>query len=62
MGAGDKFEAGMDKAKGKVKESVGEATNNEEMVAEGKMDQAKGHLKEAGENVKDSAKEFFDDK
>lgn len=61
MGAGEKFEAGMDKAKGKAKEAVGDATNNEKLAAEGKMDQAKGHMKEAGEKTKDAAKDVFND-
>ncbi len=42
--------------KGKVKETVGDATGNESMEAEGKGDQAKSSLKEAGENVKDAFK------
>jgi uncharacterized protein YjbJ (UPF0337 family) len=42
--------------KGKVKEGLGKATGDEEMEAEGKTDQAKGNLKQAGEKVKDAIK------
>ena len=60
MGAGDKMSAGMDKAKGQAKEAFGKATDNDKLVAEGKMDQAKGNLKSAGEHTKDAAKDIFD--
>ncbi|MGK0716572.1 CsbD family protein [Leucobacter sp. W1153] len=60
MGADDKISAGMDKAKGQAKEAFGKATDNDKLVAEGKMDQAKGDLKNAGENAKDAAKDIFD--
>jgi uncharacterized protein YjbJ (UPF0337 family) len=42
--------------KGKVKEGLGKATGDEELEAEGKTDQAKGNLKQAGEKVKDALK------
>ena len=54
MGASDKMENAAEKAKGKMKEAVGDATDNERLEAEGKMDQTKGNLKQAGENVKDA--------
>ncbi len=60
MGASDKMEAGMDKAKGKVKETVGDMTDNEKLEAEGKLDQAKGDMKSAAEKAKDSVKDVFD--
>jgi len=47
----------MDKLKGKVKEVAGAAANDASTENEGKLDQAKGNLKEAGENLKDRAKE-----
>ncbi|WP_159500388.1 CsbD family protein [Microbacterium sp. 18062] len=53
MGAGDKIKAAADKVTGQAKEAVGKATGNDELVAEGKADQAKGHVKDATENVKD---------
>ncbi|HYY20096.1 MAG TPA: CsbD family protein [Streptosporangiaceae bacterium] len=39
--------------KGKVKEGVGRATDDEELEAEGQADQANGNLKQAGDKVKD---------
>lgn len=61
MGLDDKFEAGKDKVKGKAKEAVGNMTDNEDMVAEGKLDQAKGDAKHAAEKAKDAAKDVFGD-
>ena len=52
--------SGMDKAKNKIeelggkgKEAAGEATDDRDLQAEGKADQASGNLKQAGEKVKD---------
>ncbi len=42
--------------KGKVKETTGQATGNESLEAEGKGDQAKSSVKQAGENIKDAFK------
>lgn len=53
MSAGDKITAAADKVIGEVKEAAGKAIGNDELVAEGKADQAKGHVKDATENVKD---------
>ena len=44
---------------GKGKEAVGKITNNEELVAEGKADQAAAAVKKGVENVKDAAKDAF---
>ncbi|GAA3902961.1 hypothetical protein GCM10022244_11450 [Streptomyces gulbargensis] len=41
----------MDKGKGKIKETVGKATGNEKMQAEGKTDQMKGKAREGIEKV-----------
>ena len=46
-----------DKVKGKVKEVAGAAAGDESLENEGKLDQAKGSMKKAGENLKDRAKE-----
>ena len=47
----------IDKAKGKVKEVAGAITGDKATENEGKLDQAKGSVKNAGENLKDRAKE-----
>ncbi|HUQ56354.1 CsbD family protein [Lentzea sp.] len=56
MGTDDKIDAKSDQLKGKVKEGVGGATDDQELQSEGKVDQAKGHLKESVEKVKDAFK------
>jgi uncharacterized protein YjbJ (UPF0337 family) len=56
MGTDDKIDAKADQLKGKVKEGVGGATDDEGLRAEGRTDQSKGHLKEAVEKVKDAFK------
>jgi len=43
--------------KGKAKESIGRATDDEELEAAGRSDQAKSSLKQAGEKVKDAIKD-----
>lgn len=57
MSAGDKIKAAADKLTGHAKEAAGKATDDEKLVAEGKFDQAKGHAKEAVEDVKDTFRE-----
>ncbi|HEY8307206.1 MAG TPA: CsbD family protein [Lapillicoccus sp.] len=54
MGLMDKAKNEGEIAKGKVKEGVGDATDNERMQAEGETDQASGNVKQAGEKVKDA--------
>ena len=52
----DKAKNTAQQAKGKVKETVGDATGNDSLKAKGKADQTKGNLKQAGEHVKDAFK------
>ncbi|MGW6929989.1 CsbD family protein [Lentzea sp. NPDC054927] len=56
MGTDDKIDAKADQLKGKVKEGVGDATDDRRLQTEGQGDQAKGHLKEGVEKVKDAFK------
>jgi len=60
MGTDDKIANKTESMTGKVKEGVGEATNNENLKAEGKADQVSGNLKDAGEKVKDAFKNATD--
>jgi uncharacterized protein YjbJ (UPF0337 family) len=53
MGADDKLQNMADEKVGEAKETFGKATDNEDLEAEGKTDQAKADLKQAGEKVKD---------
>ncbi|GAA1496803.1 CsbD family protein [Paeniglutamicibacter kerguelensis] len=57
MGAGDKIGNKAKEATGKVKEKVGDATDNESLQAEGLKDQAVAKAKQAGEHLKDAAKD-----
>ncbi len=54
MGAQDKISNTADKAAGKVKETAGDKTDDQSLKAEGKGDQSKADLKQAGEKVKDA--------
>ena len=56
MGADDKIDNKSDKLKGKVKEAAGTAQGDEDLRAEGKKDQTKGDVKQAGEKIKDAFK------
>ena len=52
----DKAKNKVQEVKGNVKEGVGDATDDERLENEGRADQAKGNLKQAGEKVKDAFK------
>jgi uncharacterized protein YjbJ (UPF0337 family) len=56
MGLDDKIDNAAEKLGGKGKEAAGEATGDESLKAEGKGDQVKADLKQAGEKVKDAFK------
>ena len=56
MGIGDKIDNMSEDASGKAKEATGKATDNERLEAEGRTDQSKADLKQAGEKVKDAFK------
>jgi uncharacterized protein YjbJ (UPF0337 family) len=56
MGAHDKASNKIDDLAGKAKEGLGKATGDDETRTEGKLDQAKSSLKDAGEKVKDAFK------
>lgn len=53
MGLDDKIENTAQDVTGKVKEGTGRATDDEQLEAEGKGDQAKAKVKQAGEKIKD---------
>jgi uncharacterized protein YjbJ (UPF0337 family) len=54
MGTDDKVSNKAEELKGRAKEAVGDATDNEQWQAEGRAEKAKGSLKQAGEKVKDA--------
>ena len=53
MSASDKIKAAAEELAGKAKEAVGNVTDNEKLVAEGKADQTKGKARGTVEDVKD---------
>ncbi|WP_093797253.1 CsbD family protein [Streptomyces sp. Wb2n-11] len=56
MSAADKAENTADKLKGQAKETAGKAVGNERLQGEGKAEQAKSDVKQAGEHAKDAFK------
>jgi len=55
MGTEDKAANKVTDVKGKIKESAGKATNDEELEGKGKGDQAEASVKDGVENLKDAA-------
>jgi uncharacterized protein YjbJ (UPF0337 family) len=56
MGLDDKIKNTAENVGGKSKEAAGEASGDDRLKAEGKADQVKSDLKQAGEKVKDAFK------
>jgi uncharacterized protein YjbJ (UPF0337 family) len=56
MGTGDKASNKIDDLGGKAKEGLGKVTGDKDTENEGKVDQAKASLKDAGEKIKDAFK------
>jgi uncharacterized protein YjbJ (UPF0337 family) len=54
MSTQNKIKNKGEEMRGKAKEKIGEATNDDALKRQGKNDQAKGNLKQAGEKVKDA--------
>jgi uncharacterized protein YjbJ (UPF0337 family) len=56
MSAADKAKDKVQAAKGKVKKDTGKAIDDPYLEGEGKAEEVKGDLKQAGEKVKDAFK------
>lgn len=56
MGTTDKLKNAIDDAAGKAKEALGRATGDHGTENEGRADQARSDLKQAGEKAKDAFK------
>jgi uncharacterized protein YjbJ (UPF0337 family) len=56
MSTTDKIKNKIEDVEGKAKEALGRATGDRSTENEGRKDQAKSSLKDAGENVKDAFK------
>lgn len=57
MAGDDKIQAKIEEGIGKAKESVGRATNNDRMTAEGRDEQEKARTKQEGDSVLDATKD-----
>jgi uncharacterized protein YjbJ (UPF0337 family) len=57
---GDRLEGGIDKAKGNVKQGVGDLTDDCQTKGEGKLDEAKGSGKQAWGDLWDAAGDLKD--
>jgi uncharacterized protein YjbJ (UPF0337 family) len=60
MSTADKARNEAERYKGKAKERMGDMTDNESLQAEGMRDQGKAGAKQAGEHVKDAARDIRD--
>jgi len=56
MATTDKAKNTAQQAKGKLKETAGKVSGDNKLRAEGKADQVKGNVKQAGEKLKDAFK------
>jgi uncharacterized protein YjbJ (UPF0337 family) len=56
MGAENKAANKVTEIKGKIKKEAGKATDDAYLEAEGRAEETKGDLKQAGETVKDAFK------
>lgn len=56
MGTDDKMKHSAESGLGKAKEKLGDATDDQHLEAEGKKDQSKSDLKQAGQKAKDAFK------
>lgn len=56
MADDDKTDRRAEKLRGKAKEAVGGATGDDDLKGQGKRDQSKSDIKEAGEKVKKAFK------
>lgn len=57
MSAEDKLHNLGEKIEGETKKVVGKVTDDESLEAEGRMESAKGDLKQSGEKLKDALKD-----
>ncbi len=61
MGGTDRLSNAAEDAKGKLKEGTGKATNNEQLEAEGKLDQGKAGAKDKVEDGKEAIAGKYND-
>jgi uncharacterized protein YjbJ (UPF0337 family) len=54
MSFADRFTNKVQELRGRVKRNTGEVTGDRSLQAEGRADEMKGNLKQAGEKIKDA--------
>jgi len=59
MGLQDKIANRVQVLRGKAKEAAGKISNNPGLAVEGKLEQGVGHVKQAGEKIKDAGWSLF---
>ncbi|HYZ35443.1 MAG TPA: CsbD family protein [Pseudonocardiaceae bacterium] len=59
MGLPDKIANRVQVLKGKAKEAAGKMANDPGLAVDGKLDQGKGHIKQAAEKMKDAGRTLF---
>jgi uncharacterized protein YjbJ (UPF0337 family) len=60
MGLGDKAKDKAEELAGKAKATFGDATDNPDLEAEGRMQEAQADVKQADENVRDTGDDVTD--
>jgi uncharacterized protein YjbJ (UPF0337 family) len=60
MGYTDKASNEAEQMKGKAKQWVGDKTDDEQLEAEGARERVSGNVKQAGEHIKDAARDARD--
>ncbi|MCF4122348.1 CsbD family protein [Antribacter sp. KLBMP9083] len=61
MSMGDKIKHEAEEAKGRLKETVGDATDNPKLQAEGRGETLAAQAKQVGDEVKDAAQEVAEE-
>jgi uncharacterized protein YjbJ (UPF0337 family) len=54
MGFADKLTSKVQELRGRVKRNTGEVTGDRSLQAQGRADEVKGNLRQAGEKIKDA--------
>jgi uncharacterized protein YjbJ (UPF0337 family) len=61
MGNEQQNEGNLEQARGTIKETIGDATGNEQMEREGQWDQAKGKVREGAGDIREGVDKALDD-
>lgn len=59
MGLQEKIANRVQVLKGKAKQAAGKVVNNPGLAVDGKLEQGMGHIRQAGEKMKDAGRSIF---